>query len=72
VIASLSFGEVRNLDFYHNQTKEKVRLPLVSGSLLVMSGDTQKYWQHSIAKTKKVLAARVNLTFRYVFNSGCG
>ena len=72
VIASLSFGEVRNLDFYHNQTKEKVRLPLVSGSLLIMSGDTQKYWQHSIAKTKKVLAARVNLTFRYVLNIGRG
>jgi alkylated DNA repair dioxygenase AlkB len=66
VIASLSFGEVRNLDFYHNKTKNKVRLPLGNGSLLVMSGDTQKYWQHSIAKNKKTLAARINLTFRYI------
>jgi alkylated DNA repair dioxygenase AlkB len=31
-----------------------------------MSGDTQTYWQHSVAKTKKALAARINLTFRYI------
>jgi alkylated DNA repair dioxygenase AlkB len=69
VIASLSFGAVRNLDFYHNKSKEKVRLPLENGSLLVMSGDTQTYWQHSVAKTKKELAARINLTFRYIHNT---
>ncbi|MFQ3191006.1 MAG: alkylated DNA repair dioxygenase AlkB [Paraglaciecola sp.] len=66
VIASLSFGEERNLDFYHNATKDKVRLPLHNGSLLIMSGDTQKNWQHSMAKTKKTLTARINLTFRYI------
>jgi alkylated DNA repair dioxygenase AlkB len=66
VIASLSFGEVRNLDFYHNQTKNKVRLPLENGSLLVMSGNTQMSWQHCVAKTKKSLVARINLTFRYI------
>lgn len=66
VIASLSFGEERNLDFYHNQSKDKVRLPLANGSLLIMSGDTQTHWQHSMAKTKKKLAARINLTFRYI------
>jgi alkylated DNA repair dioxygenase AlkB len=66
VIASLSFGEERNLDFYHNATKDKVRLPLHNGSLLVMSGNTQKYWQHGVAKTKKTLAPRINLTFRYI------
>ncbi|MFT6779277.1 MAG: alkylated DNA repair dioxygenase AlkB [Paraglaciecola sp.] len=66
VIAALSFGEVRNVDFYHNQTKNKVRLPLDNGSLLIMGGDTQTYWQHGVAKTKKSLAARINLTFRYV------
>jgi alkylated DNA repair dioxygenase AlkB len=66
VIASLSFGEERNLDFYHNDTKNKVRLPLNNGSLLIMSGETQKFWQHSLAKTKKTLAVRINLTFRYI------
>ena len=66
VIASLSFGEERNLDFYHNETKNKVRLPLNNGRLLIMSGDTQKFCQHSVAKTKQILAARINLTFRYI------
>jgi alkylated DNA repair dioxygenase AlkB len=72
VIASLSFGEVRNFDFHHNQSKEKVRLPLENGSLLVMSGNTQTHWQHSVAKTKKELAARINLTFRYIHKTGQG
>ena len=66
VIASLSFGETRNLDFYHNGTKDKVRIPLHNGSLLIMSGNTQTYWQHSMAKTNKVRAARINLTFRHI------
>ncbi|WP_158965878.1 alpha-ketoglutarate-dependent dioxygenase AlkB [Paraglaciecola sp. L3A3] len=66
VIASLSFGETRNLDFYHNCLPNKLRLPLLSGSLLVMSGETQAHWQHCVAKTKKQLAPRINLTFRYI------
>ncbi|WP_299073668.1 alpha-ketoglutarate-dependent dioxygenase AlkB [uncultured Paraglaciecola sp.] len=65
-IASLSFGESRNLDFYHNTSKQKVRLPLDNGSLLLMSGDTQTHWQHGIAKVKKIIAPRINLTFRFV------
>lgn len=69
MIASLSLGEVRNLDFYHNKTKDKVRLPLGNGSLLLMSGDTQTNWQHSVAKTKKSFTPRINLTFRYIHNT---
>lgn len=71
VIASLSFGEVRNLDFYHNQSKHKKRIPLGNGSLLVMKGDTQTNWQHSIAKTRQQQGARVNLTFRWIHKIGC-
>jgi alkylated DNA repair dioxygenase AlkB len=66
VIASLSFGETRNLDFYHNQSAQKLRLALESGSLLVMRGGTQDNWQHSVAKSKKSLDARINLTFRSI------
>lgn len=66
VIASLSFGETRNLDFYHNQSAQKLRLPLESGSLLVMRGGTQDNWQHGVAKSKKPLNARINLTFRSI------
>jgi alkylated DNA repair dioxygenase AlkB len=66
VIASLSFGETRNLDFYHNHSAQKLRLPLESGSLLVMQGSTQDNWQHCVAKSKRPLNARINLTFRSI------
>ena len=66
IIASVSLGEVRNFDFKHKITGEKFRLPLEHGSLLVMSGETQTYWQHGIAKTKKQIEPRINFTFRQV------
>ncbi|MBC2608095.1 alpha-ketoglutarate-dependent dioxygenase AlkB family protein [Pelagicoccus albus] len=63
-IASLSFGAERRFDFRRKSDKLKVSVQLGHGSLLVMKGETQKYWQHQIPKTKKVHSARVNLTFR--------
>jgi alkylated DNA repair dioxygenase AlkB len=66
IIASISLGEERNFDFKHKVTGEKYRLPLASGSLLIMSGDTQQYWQHGIAKTRKPVSERINLTFRTI------
>ena len=66
VIASVSFGAERNLDFYHIQSKHKTRVPLADGSLLVMRGTTQSCWQHAMAKSKKHLEPRINLTFRYI------
>jgi alkylated DNA repair dioxygenase AlkB len=66
VIASVSFGAERNLDFYHIQSKHKTRVPLADGNLLVMRGTTQSCWQHAMAKSKKHLEPRINLTFRYI------
>ncbi len=68
VIASLSLGQVRTLRFKHRFEREQpdVRLPLENGSLLVMAGDTQRYWKHGIAKTRKPCGPRVNLTFRQI------
>ena len=37
-----------------------------NGSLLVMKGKTQHFWQHSIPKRLKVKQRRVNLTFRTI------
>lgn len=68
-IASVSLGATRNLDFYHNTLKCKVRLPLASGSLLLMKGPTQEYWQHGIAKSKRAHGPRINLTFRSIHNA---
>lgn len=63
-IASLSLGAERKFAFKHKRTQEKVELVLAHGSLLVMKGQTQSYWLHRLPPSKKVAAARINLTFR--------
>lgn len=63
-IASISFGAERIFSFKHKITKETRSVSLGSGSLLVMKGETQLHWLHSIPKTKKVTTPRINLTFR--------
>jgi alkylated DNA repair dioxygenase AlkB len=68
-IASLSLGEVRTFHLKHKKTKQKITLELTPGSLLIMSGDTQRYWQHCVPKTRRVKQERINLTFRYVSES---
>jgi alkylated DNA repair dioxygenase AlkB len=37
---------------------------LEKGSLLLMLGETQKYWQHEIPKMAAILEPRISLTFR--------
>jgi alkylated DNA repair dioxygenase AlkB len=63
-IASFSFGAERKFLLKHKQTKQTISLLLENGSLLEMKGATQKYWLHSLPKTKRVTQPRVNLTFR--------
>ncbi len=63
-IASLSLGAERNFSFRHKTSGQTQSLILEDGSLLVMAGSTQTHWQHSLPKTKKVSAPRINLTFR--------
>lgn len=63
-IASLSFGETRKFIL---QGEEKFEIPLTSGSLLFMGGDTQKNYKHGIPKEKNK-GPRVNLTFRTIYN----
>ena len=67
-IASLSFGAERKFSFKHKTTKEKVELTLANGSLLVMKGETQKFWLHRLPPTKKIFTPRINLTFRTIEN----
>jgi alkylated DNA repair dioxygenase AlkB len=66
VIASLSLGATRRFDLRHNLSNKKISIDLTNGSLLLMKGEMQHFWKHQIAKSKKVDAARVNLTFRWV------
>lgn len=65
-IASLSFGAARRFCFKHKRTKEKVEQVLDHGSLLVMKGQTQLNWLHSLPKSKKIHTPRINLTFRII------
>jgi alkylated DNA repair dioxygenase AlkB len=71
VIASLSLGEERTFLLRHKYRKDlsTLKLPLPSGSLLLMKGDTQHYWKHGINKVKYPCGPRVNLTFRNIINS---
>jgi len=69
-IASLSFGAERKFSFKHKHTGEGVSLLLETGSLLLMKAPTQAHWLHSLPKTKKVTALRVNLTFRVIARPG--
>ena len=64
IIASLSLGATRKFVFKHKKTQDKVELYLESGQLIVMHGDTQEYWKHTITKTKTVNEGRISLTFR--------
>ena len=64
IIASLSLGATRKFVFKHKKTQDKVELYLESGQLIVMHGETQKCWKHTVTKTKTVLEGRISLTFR--------
>lgn len=67
IIASVSFGETRPFHFKHRRLKDqRHKIDLHHGSLLVMKGEMQHHWLHQIAKTKKVINERINLTFRTI------
>ena len=68
VIASISLGAERKFQLRHNESGEIVDVMLSHGSLLVMSGLSQKCWQHRIPKAPKLSDSRINLTFRHVYS----
>jgi alkylated DNA repair dioxygenase AlkB len=65
-IASLSLGAARRFDLRHRETGETVRTVLPAGSILVMSGESQRAWIHQVPRMAKVSEPRINLTFRWV------
>jgi alkylated DNA repair dioxygenase AlkB len=67
IIASVSFGAERSFHLQHNTIKDaKLKITLENGSLLLMKGETQHFWKHQIPKTAKLIAPRINLTFRII------
>ncbi|MDR7135201.1 alkylated DNA repair dioxygenase AlkB [Lysobacter niastensis] len=67
VIASISLGAARRFAFRHRQQPERrLSLELPHGSLLVMAGDTQRFYRHCLPRTVKPVGERINLTFRRI------
>ena len=66
VIASVNFGATRKFQLKHIKTGEKQEIDLEHGSLLIMFGELQHFWQHQVPKTSKEKGERINLTFRVI------
>jgi alkylated DNA repair dioxygenase AlkB len=66
-IASLSLGVARDLRFRPRRGGEAAfALNLGDGDLLVMDPPSQRHWQHGLPPRARVLAERINLTFRVI------
>jgi alkylated DNA repair dioxygenase AlkB len=67
-IASLSLGATRRFRLRPRAGSghAPLSLDLPNGSLLLMHGTTQQYWQHALPKTARLVGPRLNLTFRWV------
>lgn len=67
-IASLSLGATRRFDLRpapaSGLPRRTIGLDLEDGDLLVMAGETQRWWEHRVAKDPRVREERLNLTFR--------
>ncbi len=66
VIASLNFGASRDFVIRTKDKSQKMSIPLKHGTLLIMGGALQHFWEHSVPPRKKVKEARFNLTFRVI------
>ncbi|MFT5445361.1 MAG: alkylated DNA repair dioxygenase AlkB [Gammaproteobacteria bacterium] len=68
VIASISLGAERDFQLRHRTRKDLpvTTINLPHGSLLLMSGLTQRHWKHQLPRRKRVSSGRINLTFRIV------
>lgn len=68
-IASLSLGASRDFLIKRKDGQgTKYRLALEHGDLLLMGGNMQHEWLHSLPKRTRVTAPRINLTFRLIFD----
>jgi alkylated DNA repair dioxygenase AlkB len=65
-VVSVSFGATREFRLRQigQTTGYAQSFQLGSGDLLIMKSGCQQRYEHSIIKSKKVTAARINLTFR--------
>lgn len=66
IVASISLGATRIFKMVHKQKKQHNTYDFIAshGSLIIMRGDTQLNWLHSIPGDNTVTEPRINLTFR--------
>lgn len=70
VIGSASLGASRRFQLRRRDDPSvKRELEVRHGDVVVMSGSTQRLWQHQVPKTSRPVGERINLTFRYVDTS---
>jgi alkylated DNA repair dioxygenase AlkB len=67
-IASVTFGETRMFRLRHKFRNDvpQIEIPLHHGSLLLMAGTTNSFWEHQVPKTTRQVLPRINLTFRQI------
>lgn len=63
-IASVSLGAERRFKIKHKTDNISVEQRLAHGSLIVMGGEMQTHYKHSIPVEKKITTPRINITFR--------
>jgi alkylated DNA repair dioxygenase AlkB len=69
VISSLSLGGARKFKVKESkpsETPERYDFVLESGDLLIMNGEMQLHYKHTVPKTAKKVDERINLTYRRV------
>lgn len=65
-IVCISLGAERVLKLKHKASNKITDLKLRSGSCLIMSGNSQRDYQHAITKQTTLAHPRISLTFRLI------
>jgi alkylated DNA repair dioxygenase AlkB len=68
LVPSVSFGAERRFVLRHKKSKKRIEYDLKHGSLLIMGGTAQHFWDHALPKTTQAVGERINLTFRYILS----
>ena len=67
-IASVSLGATRKFKIASRSNDERITIDVCHGSMLLMFGESQRRFKHSLMKTRTPVGERINLSFRYVSN----
>ena len=69
---SLSLGATRDFMIKRNGARDEdsSKTPLQSGDLVIMTGYTQRFYQHKVPKAKIATGPRINFTWRYIERHG--